>query len=278
MKIKTPFFSLLLVILSFGGYGQKFTQRELPPNLQLYDDAPYHFGFTLSLSSWGMSIDPKNFYFEDYVLNDGTSINVERLNPSNHSYYKVLDIETKYFSPGFAVAIVGDLRIGDYLNLRFVPGLSFTQQYLYFTLASADEKNPSEPKEIIMAPDPRAYDKVECVFLDMPLMLKCKGKRLHNVRPYVIGGVEGKVNFLAGVGYENHTADELSSLRLKPFDLMYTLGGGFDFYMFWFKFGVELRMGYSIFDTHDHLDNKHLCTNAIDKLKAKEFQVIFTFE
>ena len=269
---KFCYLALILLIISYNVYCQRFGQKNLPPNLTTYDDAPYHFGFTLSVSDWGFVMQPIDKYYEATYGYDQVQ-KVDYFNGSEYAdkEFKILNIHTNYFSPGFAVGIVGDLRLGTYFDFRIVPGLSFTQQTVNYTL---QEQNVTS-KEINLRDE---SDKIECVYFDLPILLKYKGKRIHNVRPYIIGGVEGKVNFLSGVGYASHTDDRLSSLKLLPADLYYTMGGGMDFYMFWFKLGVELRMGYSMFDRRDKLGGNHFCTNSIESLKSKEFQVIFTFE
>lgn len=273
--LKKLLFCLLLVAFSVQGFSQ-FSQRQLPPNLSTYDDAPYHFGFTLSVGSCGLAVKTVEDYYNNISYNyEGRDVFVDYL-PANATY-RVSAVNSSFISPSFAVGIVANFRLGNYFDFRVIPGLSFTQHKMQFTIL----QNPGmETEKLMYSPEgnPFLEDKVECVFLDFPVMIKYKGKRIHNMRPYVIGGMEGKVNFLAGVGYADHTTQELSSLKLNRFDLMGTVGAGMDFYMFWFKLGVELRMGYSLFNCIDRLDGKHFCTNTIENVKSKQFQVVFTFE
>ncbi len=256
----------------------QFTQRDLPPNLVTYDDAPYHFGFTLSACSWNFALtledDFDDIWCYNYKKIDDGQYHVDAL--SENKYYKILEVQTKFVHPGFAVGIVGNLRLGEYFDFRVVPGLSFGEHTISYKIAMND--NPVDGTYSFVDEEKKNSDKVECVFVDLPVLLKYKGKRIHNVRPYITGGFEGKANLLAGVGYASHTSEKLSSLKLKVWDIMYTFGGGMDFYMFWFKLGVELRYGCSFIDTRDKLEGRHFCTNSIKSAKANQFQVIFTFE
>ena len=281
----------LLTVLSITAFCQ-FTQRDLPPNLVTYDDAPYHFGFTLSACSWSFALTLEDNFDDEWYYNlkkiDGEYKDGEYYVEDLHDkkYYKVCEIQTKFLHPGFAVGIVGNLRLGEYFDFRIVPGLSFGDQTISYKIAESN--NPDNPADyffvdyvVLDDKTKLAKDEVMNVFVDLPVLLKYKGKRIHNVRPYIIGGFEGKANLMAGVGYEkafNSEEKRLRSLKLKAWDIMYTFGGGMDFYMFWFKLGVELRYGCSFIDTRDKLEGRHFCTNSIKSAKANQFQVIFTFE
>ena len=65
-------------------------------------------------------------------------------------------------------------------------------------------------------------------------------------------------------------------MRLKRNDYTYELGTGFDFYLDFFKFGVELKMDYGMRDLLQR--DKTVYTNSIDKLSSKMFLLSFTFE
>ena len=54
------------------------------------------------------------------------------------------------------------------------------------------------------------------------------------------------------------------------------IGFGTDFYLEYFKFGVELKMSYGLKDYHVKEDNAF--ANPIEKLKSKMFLLSLTFE
>jgi hypothetical protein len=65
-------------------------------------------------------------------------------------------------------------------------------------------------------------------------------------------------------------------VKLQKNDIYALVGVGFDFYNAWFKFGIELKMSYGLFDMLKR-DNT-IYTQGIDKINSKIFQLCFTFE
>ncbi len=58
--------------------------------------------------------------------------------------------------------------------------------------------------------------------------------------------------------------------------LLLKLGVGVEFYNAWFKFGIEVKMSYGLFDLLRSEDN--IYTEGIESLKSKVWQISFTFE
>ena len=132
--------------------------------------------------------------------------------------------------PGFQVSIVSDLRLGENLNLRFLPGISFGQRRLSFY------KN-----DTILDTEM----KIESSYLDFPLLLKYRAKRLNNIRPYLVGGLNYRYDMAAKKGFDEATN---VYVRLKPSDLYFEFGFGFDYYLTYFKFSTELKAGIGMFN------------------------------
>jgi hypothetical protein len=106
-------------------YSQLNAQRIRIPNNRNYDLKSYHFGFLLGLNQM-------NFIIR----------NIENLRPLDTLY----GIESTP-KMGFNIGIVADLRISEFINLRFIPSLSFGERSLnYFikfnnkTVASVEKK------------------------------------------------------------------------------------------------------------------------------------------
>ena len=59
------------------------------------------------------------------------------------------------------------------MDIRFLPGVSFGQRVIRFY------------KNKVLVND---QQRLESSYLEFPIILKYKGDRLNNVRPYVIGG------------------------------------------------------------------------------------------
>jgi hypothetical protein len=80
--------------------------------------------------------------------------------------------------PGFTVGIISSLRLSRDLNLRFLPGLSFGERQLMYNydVWETDYYLPLQ------------YYSIKSTFLDFPLLLKYKARRINNDRPYLIFG------------------------------------------------------------------------------------------
>ena len=164
---------------------------------------------------------------------------------------------------GFTIGIVSDLRLWcDFADLRFVPSLSFSGEKLIYTF------NKLRITQSEMKP-------TEITNLEFPFMIKLKSQRFwNNTRAYVIGGVKYSIDMASQAKQKEST--DIYVVRLKRNDYTYEIGTGFDFYLTYFKFGIELKMDYGIRDLLKR-DNT-VYTKSIDKLNSKMFLLSFTFE
>ena len=175
--------------------------------------------------------------------------------------------ETGKLDVGFLVGIVSELRVTDDLGLRFLPGLEFATRRTVFTHVPDVEDNKTEN-----------YN--ESVYITLPLMMKYKAKRINNFRPYITAGPCLKYDF------QNHSAinpDKAVYFRTKPLDVFLESGLGCDFYLPYFKFGVELRLSLGLTDIlvkkHDTKNPGYeMYTDALKKGKARMFTICFNFE
>ena len=67
-----------------------------------------------------------------------------------------------------------------------------------------------------------------------------------------------------------------TTVKINKSDVTIDVGVGIDFYTQYFKFGVEVKMAYGLFNLIKKEDN--LYTNSIESLNSKLFQLSFTFE
>ena len=174
----------------------------------------------------------------------------------------VSDIDPWYFadmskpSPGFQVSIVSDLRMGDRLSLRFLPGITFGSRELYFY------DNEGLARTL----------KVESNFLDFPLLVKYKSWRVNNYRPYLIGGIDVRYDMAARKAYEAGGA----FVRLKPLDFYLELGFGIDYFLQYFKFSPELKVSAGFRDVKIHEPDRY--GNSISRLNSYVVMLCFYFE
>lgn len=166
---------------------------------------------------------------------------------------------------GFNVGLVGNLRIFEFLDLRFEPGLSYTQRNLTFTDPTLVE----------------SYDKlreVKSTYINFPLLLKFSSVRTGNIRPFLVGGVSRTLNFDANekVKDDNITG---SRFRMKNWTNNWEMGAGIDIYFEYFKFSPSIR---GVFSFNDELvrdnDPNSPYTGNISSMKTRGVFINFTFQ
>lgn len=178
-----------------------------------------------------------------------------------------LRAETGQLDIGFLVGIVSELRITEDLGLRFLPGLEFATRRMVFTHVPDVEENKMENFN-------------ESVYITLPLMLKYKAKRINNFRPYITAGPSLKYDFQK---HDRVNPDKSVYFRTKPVDFFLEAGLGCDFYLPYFKFGVELRMALGLTNVLiKKYDAKNpgyeMYTDALKKVNARVFTICFNFE
>jgi hypothetical protein len=238
LKRRTYYIILSTIILL--GNLSLYGQKQKPKNESWYDDKPLHFGFSLGFNTMDFDITPSQQYYQT----DSLYPEVSKLNP------------------GINIQIITDLRISDHLDLRFLPGVSFGQRIIRFY------KNRVLVNE---------QQKLESSFLEFPLLLKYKGDRMNNVRPYVIGGLNYRYDL---AGKKEFDDAKPVYLRIKRPDLYYELGAGMDFYLTYFKLSVELKMSNGLGDVlvREAAPGHPQYYYAIEKIKSQIWVLAFHFE
>ncbi len=252
-------------IFSFIFTTTTFSQINKVPNLKLYDFETLHFGFTLVANEMDFIVKAKEDLYMTYWSGDSVPGDPDLRAAKGARVYGI----RANAIPGFSVGIVGDLRLGEYFNLRFIPTLSFGRRELEYDVVLYDENNQLLfGDSIITIPK-----EINSTFLEFPLFLKYKSKRDHNMRAYVIGGAKLSFDLASQANKDDQNNYDPKLFRTDTYGMV---GAGLDFYMNWFKFGVELSMSYGFRDMLLREDN--LYTESIESLRSKVFMLTFTFE
>lgn len=229
-----------------------FSQKQKPKNDSWYDDKLLHFGFSLGMNLMDFNITPSKIPLESdperYLLPEVTQLN-----------------------PGINIQIVTNLRPGKYFDLRFLPGVSFGQRNIrYYKIFESDEGDIYEDTY-------NENHRIESSFLEFPLLLKYKGDRLNNVRPYLVGGLNYRYDL---AGKKDFDDEKPVYIRLKRSDIYYEAGAGLDFYLPYFKLSVELKMSNGMRDilVHETAPGYPEYANAIDRMKSHIWIIAFHFE
>jgi hypothetical protein len=247
------FAASLFLLLSIDARAQR---RKLE-NMPTYDYARYHFGFILAVNQMHFTIKPVEG-LNSKMFNE---IQAKEINADSAMIYSIEHQPTL----GFTVGIVGNLRLGEYTDLRFIPSLAFGERYIEYRFL----KFRDGQQELI-----DVEKTIPSTFIELPLSVRYKSERLNNFRAYVLGGLNYRIDLASQAKKERDAAEV--QVKLFRNDVAAELGVGFDFYFEWFKFGTELKMSYGLFDMLKHEDN--IYTEGIDKLRSKVFQISFTFE
>jgi hypothetical protein len=162
---------------------------------------------------------------------------------------------------GFNVGLVGDLRLHEYINLRFEPGLYYTQRNLTFT----EQTKPLD-----------ALREVNATYIHFPLLLKFSSLRTGNVRPYLLGGISTTLNLSSNSKSIDDNYQQ--RFRVKNWTKNYELGFGVDLYLEYFKFSPSIR---GVFGIGDELirdnDPNSPWTGNIQSMKTRAVLINFTF-
>lgn len=153
----------------------------------------------------------------------------------NKKDYKVTYLTNNAFiqvtpNVGFNVGLIGDLRLHKNINLRLEPGLSSNSKVLAFKHIPGGQKD--------------SIRKVNATYLRIPLLLKFSTDRLHNVRPYVVGGISYDYNFSSNQDNPNDNYD--GEFRMKKNNFTYEIGVGVDLYLAYFIFSPSIRGVFAI--------------------------------
>ncbi len=249
------FISLLLVSQA------SFAQKRGVTNLPKYDLDPYHFGFILAVNHMLFSMKPMDgHHFTVWEPIDADDVSIP--STANLRQYEVLGVPT----PGFTIGIVGNLRLGNHFDLRFIPSLAFGERYLDYSILRVNDAGAEE-----LIPLRKS---IASTFVDFPLLFKFRSARDNNIAAYLIGG--GKYSLDLASNKKNEDRNNNLPVRLNQHDISAELGVGFDFYTNYFKFGVEAKMSYGLFDIL--VRDGSLYTEGIAKINNKIFQLSFTFE
>ncbi len=233
-KIQIVIFTILCLLCV-----NAHAQYQKIENLPKYDRQKFHFGFSLAVNT------------SDFKV----------VKVGNFQNFDSLYILDNIKQTGFNLSIVSDLHLGEYFDLRFLPGLSFAQRDLIYTFYDNNVKGEETKKEI------------ESTFLQLPVFVKFKSERVNNFRAYVLAGVEYNIDMVSQAKVRNKDKD---FVKLKRNDYGYSIGVGFDFYMEMFKFSPEVRMFNGI--PNLKVADETIYARSLGALRSKIFTFSITFE
>lgn len=233
--------SLILLVCSMSiqaQFRESIFSKNPVRHLETWQQQPLYFGFFLGVNSYDFKFDYKN---------------------------EIEDIQVQK-TTGFNVGLVADLRLQEYINLRFEPGLYYTKRILNY---------PTSHFSFV----PKASDtirEVNSTYIHLPLLLKFSALRTGNIRPFILGGVSTTLNLSSN---SKSTDDNLGQrFRVKAWSPNYELGFGIDIFSEYFIFSPSIR---GVFSLKDELirDNDPMSpwTGNIESMRTRGLFINFTF-
>lgn len=237
MKKAVLFFFSFLFIVHFSSYGQR---SEVTKNYRKFDRKLLQFGFMLGVNTADFSTDYKPNLFSDYSL---------------------YSIENKS-QPGFQLGIIGSMKLGHpSIRLRFIPTLSFQERILNYTYLNDGEFDTHE-------------ERTGSTNLDFPLLFKFRTLRYNNFAAYVISGAQYTLDLQTKEFASQSPANPF--LKIKRDDFQGQIGAGVDFFLPYFKFGMELKFSHGLINTL--IDDNTRLSDPIDRLFNRIWWFSITFE
>lgn len=242
MKKIVVFLILTLTIKIHAQFAKSMFSKDPVINLENFQKQRVYFGFYLGFNSYDFKMDYKTVG-EDILIKKST---------------------------GFNLGLVADLKLQEYVSLRFEPGLYYTTRELKYPESYFITVTPS---------DLDIYRKVSSTYLHFPLLLKFLSLRTGNIRPYLLGGVSATLNLSSNSKSDEDNSELLDKkFRAKPWTQNYELGFGIDIFSEYFIFSPSVR---GVFGLNDELirdeDEFSPWTSKIESMKTRAVFINFTF-
>lgn len=228
--------------------------------------------FLLVLATKGHSQFAKNMFSKDPIINL-ENFQKQRVYFGYYLGFNSFDFKFDYKTPvpndiqvkkttGFNVGVVADLRLQEYISLRFEPGLYYTKRDLYFSGVGDLESE--------------YLREVNSTYIHFPLLLKFSALRTGNIRPYLVGGMSTTLNLSSNAKSKDDNYQQ--KFRVKQWTAAYEVGLGIDIFTEYFIFSPSVRGMFGITDEliRDNTSPSGY-TDNIDSMKSRAILINFTF-
>lgn len=242
------FLTLLALLLAVAA--EAAAQRNVVQNRPYTDLRQFHFGIVVGTHL--QDIELLNAGPQTVVAEDGSTTE------------QIVTCDQDRWDAGFTVGVLGELRLSQSLAFRLAPAMYFGTRRLTFinlTEQQADGQPASERQQL------------KSVYISTAADLIFAARRLNNVRPYVMAGLNPMLNL---------SGKDSDILRLKHYDLFLELGLGCDFYLPFFKLRPELKFCYGLINSldtghADRLKDKNLLVYARSAREARSKMIVLSF-
>lgn len=233
-RSKAVIASCLLLLFCINDVLAQEAEKRKVINLPNFDDRRMHFGFYLAINYSTYRIKRSDFAAQhpDSVIS---------VNPTG--------------TPGFTLGFIFNLKVADYVDFRFVPGVGFYERWVDYQFAKGG--NQRQVMESTMA--------------EFPFLFKFKSERRANTRMYLLAGA--KYSMASGLRRKDKKPDELRAINT---DVSIEYGFGFDIYYEYFKFSPEIRFSHGLSQAFVPDANKY--ANALRRMSTHTVTISFHFQ
>ncbi len=263
MKLSGLKYLLFLLPLFVGAY-KSLGQRKGFDNLTYFDDRKLHFGFYLGLNTMDYRLKNYKDVADNPVFKDNPQLLANTI--ERYGGKSSLAAEIYTIMPGFTVGGVVNARLGRDIDLRFTPGMSLGNRH--FKLLGIE--NPIVDPGI----DLKTYLYIPSAYLDLPVGIRYKGFRHHNLRPYIYTGAAFRQDL------ESQKRISEGVVHLKKSGPYAEVALGLDSYLEYFRFTAEFRFSYGLNNLirHDITNPLPYYGYIFKELNSNLFTLIFYFE
>jgi hypothetical protein len=224
-----------LLFISYSSSAQSISRGNY--NYLDFQAKPYYFGITLGFNS----SDYKIFKSKDFILNDS----IAGINSLS--------------SGGFNLQVVSNLKLGEYFDLRFVPGFAFAEKKIEYDPTRKNRSNYTS--------------KIESVYAELPFLLRFKSAPYKDKRVVLIAGFKYSFDIQG-----NSRSRQISSLvKISPTDFSFEYGVGLQFFLPYFIFSPELKFSNGLSNLLIYKNGVNE-VSTIEKVLSRTVTLSFHFE
>lgn len=235
---------LSLCVLGAGAQGTKVQNRPYT------DLRPFHFGVLVGTHLQDMefeNVGPQMITGEDGVAAE-----------------KLVTCDQDRWDTGFTVGVLGEFRLSDNFAFRLAPTMYFGTRHLTF-YNHTDKMDTGEA--VTESQD------LKSIYVASTASIIFAAPRLNNYRPYIVAGLNPMLNL---------SPKDNDYIKLKPYDCLFEIGLGCDFYLPFFKLRPELKFSYSLINSldtkhPDQLRDKNMLMYAKSVKEARSKMIALTF-
>jgi hypothetical protein len=157
---------------------------------------------------------------------------------------------------GVNMHMITNLKLGEYFDFRFMPGLSFSPRGIEYTRVG-------ETIEL--------GRNIESVYFEMPFHVRFKSEPYRDKRGFVVAGLK------YGFDVQSNSKSRKSQIKMAPHDFQYEVGLGLQMFYPYFIFSPELKFsrGLNNLLIYDKGLNE---STVLEKVASQIFTISFNFE